>query len=321
MTPCSRRNSASPSTRSSSATSPDGHPARPRPRRRRAAGRRSSQDRHLEVEDHEVGVVVDALDPAEERPAHALEAGLLPQLPHHGLGQGLAPLDPPAGHRPLPRAGPWPRRTISRSRRRTTTAPTHTSGRPPVAVVTSGRPRGPGAGARRWHGPPGRRTRRSSWSPGPRAGRRRRRRRTPAPPPSRSSSSISTSPTPTPRASGSTKRSPITARCARRERARRRRRRSRREHVVEAADQHEPAPVGQVRPQRRLRRAGAGRPAAGRRRHPARPPRGPGPAWPDGRGAPGRPVRPLAPGARSRRPRWSPIDRGPGHRPAAGRPC
>ena len=49
-------------------------------------------------------VVVDALDPADERAAHALEAGLLAELAHDRLGQRLAGLDPAAGHRPLARA-------------------------------------------------------------------------------------------------------------------------------------------------------------------------------------------------------------------------
>ena len=39
-----------------------------------------------------------------QRAAHPFEAGLLPQLPHDGLDQGLAVLDPAAGH--LQR--PWP---------------------------------------------------------------------------------------------------------------------------------------------------------------------------------------------------------------------
>ena len=53
-----------------------------------------------------MAVVVDALDPADERAAHALEPGLLAQLADDGLGQQLAVLDPPAGHRPLPRGRP-----------------------------------------------------------------------------------------------------------------------------------------------------------------------------------------------------------------------
>ena len=46
-------------------------------------------------------VVVDALGPAEQRAADALEAGLLAELADDRLGQRLAGLDPPAGHRPL----------------------------------------------------------------------------------------------------------------------------------------------------------------------------------------------------------------------------
>ena len=51
-------------------------------------------------------VLVDALDPADERAAHALEAGLLADLADHRLGQQLAALDPAAGDRPLPRRRP-----------------------------------------------------------------------------------------------------------------------------------------------------------------------------------------------------------------------
>ena len=50
-------------------------------------------------------VVVEALDPADERAAHALEAGLLADLAHDRLGEQLARLDPSARHRPLPRGG------------------------------------------------------------------------------------------------------------------------------------------------------------------------------------------------------------------------
>jgi hypothetical protein len=56
----------------------------------------------VEVEDHEVVVVADALDPPDQVVAHGLEAGFLGDLPHHGLGEGLASLDPTARHAPLP---------------------------------------------------------------------------------------------------------------------------------------------------------------------------------------------------------------------------
>jgi len=48
---------------------------------------------HREVEDHEVVTVADALDPAHELAAHALETGLLGQLANHGFGQQLTGLE------------------------------------------------------------------------------------------------------------------------------------------------------------------------------------------------------------------------------------
>ena len=100
--PCSWRNSARPSTRRSSATSIERDPAH---LGGVVAGHRRGgvEHRHLEVEDHEVVLVVDALDPPDQLAAHAFEPGLLAQLAHDGLGQQLAALDPTPGHRPLPR--------------------------------------------------------------------------------------------------------------------------------------------------------------------------------------------------------------------------
>ncbi len=60
------------------------------------------EEGHLEVEDHVVVLVLDALDPADERAADALEAGLLGELPHHGLREHLAGLHTATGNRPLP---------------------------------------------------------------------------------------------------------------------------------------------------------------------------------------------------------------------------
>ena len=45
---------------------------------------------------------------AEQRPADALDAGLLAQLADHRLGQGLAALDPPPGTAQVPRRRPVP---------------------------------------------------------------------------------------------------------------------------------------------------------------------------------------------------------------------
>ena len=73
-----------------------------------ATGSLPSQHRHAEVEDHVVVVVSDPLDPPDELVADALEPGLLAELANHRLGQRLAMLDPPTGHRPLPR-----RRTVT----------------------------------------------------------------------------------------------------------------------------------------------------------------------------------------------------------------
>src|SRR5581483_930333 len=69
------------------------------------------EDGHGEVEDHEVravGLVGDALDPAEEAVDHDLETGLLADLTHDGFVERLSPLDPAAGHRPHPCCGPVP---------------------------------------------------------------------------------------------------------------------------------------------------------------------------------------------------------------------
>src|SRR3546814_9993768 len=54
------------------------------------------------VEDDVVTLGVDALGPAEQRSAEALEARLLPQLASHRLGEGLAELHAAAWHRPGP---------------------------------------------------------------------------------------------------------------------------------------------------------------------------------------------------------------------------
>ena len=103
--PCSCRNSARPSTSGRSATSCERNP-------RRfgcvvagdgLGGR--IQQRHHEVQDHEVVAVADPLDPADELAAHAFEPGLFGELAHDGLGQQLARLDSPTGHRPEPRGG------------------------------------------------------------------------------------------------------------------------------------------------------------------------------------------------------------------------
>ena len=59
-------------------------------------------------------LVVDPLDPPDELAAHPFEPGLLGQLPHDRLGEGLA--RPRPGRRApttSPAAGPRPRRTSS----------------------------------------------------------------------------------------------------------------------------------------------------------------------------------------------------------------
>jgi hypothetical protein len=62
-----------------------------------------------EVEDHEVVLGVDPVDPPGQLADRHLEPGLLPDLTGHGIREPFAVLDPTAGHRPLPhrgRAGP-----------------------------------------------------------------------------------------------------------------------------------------------------------------------------------------------------------------------
>src|SRR5205823_8981837 len=59
------------------------------------------EQRHGEVEDHEVMPVADTLDPPDQLTAHTLEACLLGQLPDDGLGQQLPGLHPSAWHRPV----------------------------------------------------------------------------------------------------------------------------------------------------------------------------------------------------------------------------
>ena len=119
----------------------------------RDEGRPGIERRDREVEDHEVrtrrrrrvGTVAEALGPAEEAVDHDLEPGLLVGLAHDGLVQRLAQLDPPAGHRPLPCAGPLPRRTRRSASSTIATAPTATTGCPEVdppataAVTAAGR--------------------------------------------------------------------------------------------------------------------------------------------------------------------------------------
>ena len=132
---------------------------RPRGRSTRSRGSRSGASS------------LDALDPAEQLAAHALEARLLPQLPDHGLGQQLARLDPAAGHRPLPRrravAPPDQQQAVVRPRRPRRRRASGRMSRVEAPVHDDG----PG------HQPEA--PRRSSWWPGCRAGRARRRPRQP----------------------------------------------------------------------------------------------------------------------------------------------
>ena len=76
-----------------------------------ARPKRGSRPREAgeEVEDHEVVLGVDPLDPPRELTDRHLEAGLLADLAGDGVREALAAFDPTAGHRPLPhrgRAGP-----------------------------------------------------------------------------------------------------------------------------------------------------------------------------------------------------------------------
>ena len=148
--PWSWRNSARPapaacsatswrSTHATSAASSPGH------------GLLVAEHGHLEVEDHEVVRSSSSSSSAQpmQRAAHALEAGLLPQLAGDGLGQGLARSTRPPGTAQSPWAGPRPRRTSSRRSSSTTTAPTASVGAGSASLTA-------GSGAPRWPGPRGR---------------------------------------------------------------------------------------------------------------------------------------------------------------------
>ena len=178
-----------------------GAPTRPRRRRRRRPGSSPLEHGDLEVEDHEVVVVVDALDPADQRAAHALEAGLLAAARAPPPRPAARRLDPPAGHRPLPRgravAPPDQQQAVvvdddgadARARGPRVSGVTARGSR----CTTMARAVEPEA------------SRRSSWWPGCPAAPGRRCRRSPARAPQATIAGPScASPTPTPRASGST---------------------------------------------------------------------------------------------------------------------
>ena len=125
MMPWSGRNSARPSTRSESATSRQRHP-----RGLRGVvtgdGFGAVEHRDPKVEDHEVVVVPDALDPADELATHAFEPGLLGQLADDGLDEHLAPSTRPPGSDHSPAAGPLPGGSAAGRRRRARRPRRHT---------------------------------------------------------------------------------------------------------------------------------------------------------------------------------------------------